>query len=204
MFTCLQELFENYPVIFYAPNNPLIKSDVTGTFLYKFETRWTDPIGLFDKYEDSIRADSLGDTQGFRHSLAPLYAALDMERFFRESGRIQIVPDWSEYLRLLVHISTTSLQSGLGDALRIFSYIGRGLVRSSDEIKAQLSFALTIIGNECIIPSRANKWVALNSHPMIADDAQLEKLFNEQPEVVFIDCGEKLGIGDKRRLNKGD
>jgi len=191
-------------VIFYAPNNPPIKSDVTGTFLYKTETRWSDPIGLFDKYENSLLADSLSYSHCFRHSLASLYAALDMERFFRESCRIQIVPDWSEYLRLLVHISTSSHQSGLGDALRIFSHIGHGLARSSDEIKAQLSSAITIIGNECVIPSKSNRWVALNCRPMIADDPQLEKLFQEKQEVIFVDCGEKFGIGDKRKLNKGN
>jgi len=38
---------------------------------------------------------------------------------------------------------------------------------------------------------------------MIADDAELEKLFHERLGVVFVDCGENLGIRDRHTLNKG-
>ncbi len=43
-----------------------------------------------------------------------------------------------------------------------------------------------------IIPSKSGKWVSISSQPLIADDKPLERLFQDRPEVNFIDLGEKL------------
>ena len=43
-----------------------------------------------------------------------------------------------------------------------------------------------------IIPCKSGKWVSISSQPLIADDKPLERLFQDKPEVSFVDSGEKL------------
>ena len=51
-----------------------------------------------------------------------------------------------------------------------------------------------------MIPTKRNRWIALNDQPMIADDRQMEQMWKEKSGVHFVDLGEKTGFASR---NKG-
>ena len=55
-----------------------------------------------------------------------------------------------------------------------------------------------------VIPTKANKWVSISSQPMIADNKMLERQFQSNQEVSFIDVGDKLkrSSGHKRQQSR--
>lgn len=192
----VQELFE-HPVIFV----PAEKGH-EGQFLARQEVRWFDPSGLFDRHRDSL--SSLDEEiSGFRVNLKLFYHGL--EQVFVSVGRVQAKPDIVDYVELLIQISLTSpLQRALPDVLLIFSIVGKELTDSNElEIKSQLEKAIALIKQNKPIPSKSGRWVGLGDKTMIADDKQLERLFADNPELHFVDCGERLGVG-RARVSKGE
>ena len=55
-----------------------------------------------------------------------------------------------------------------------------------------------------VIPTKAIKWVSISSQPMIADDKTLERQFQSNQEVGFVDVGDKLkrSSGHRRQQNR--
>ena len=134
-----------------------------------------------------------------RHQLCIIIIIIypNMQDFFVQTCKVQPQPDVDDYIKLLVHItSTTPFQNALGDVLKIFSIIGQEVAKTSFEVE-KFKFDLK---ERNVIPSKAKKWINFDCNPLIADDKQLEKMFLLDSGVHFVDCGEKLGITDKRQM----
>jgi len=201
----LEELLCNHPVIFYPCSGDEVSSDsiVEGKFLYWSEVTWTDKTGLFEKYRESLLN---ADPMSAKLYRCPLYAVYsDMEEFFTRTMRVMRSPGITELVQLLIHISTTCVvPKVLADVLSIFSLIGRTLLASGG-VDNVLKGLLEQLKAEKVIPGKNGCWLSLDCHPMIAEDRNLEKMFAGDAAVFFVDCGEKLGVGNvnKKAIRKG-
>lgn len=195
----LEELLHNNPVIFYTCLSHGVQSAsvVEGKFLYWSEVMWADETGLFEKYRDSLLNADPVSAKLYRYPLRAVYP--DMEEFFTQTVRIMRNPGIAELVQLLSHISTTSVvPKALPDVLLIFSLIGRTLLARS-EVDEGLRSLLEWLKTDKVIPGKNGSWLSLDCHPMIADDRNLEKMFPADAAVFFVDCGEKLGVGNTRK-----
>lgn len=194
----LEELLHNNPVIFYpcSSHGVFPASVVEGKFLYWSEVMWADETGLFEKYRESLLNADPVSAKLYRYPLHAVYP--DMEEFFTRTVRIVRSPGIAELLQLLSHISTTSVvPKALPDVLLIFSLIGRTLL--DRELDEGLRSLLERLKADKVIPGKNGSWLSLDCHPMIADDRNLEKMFPADAAVFFVDCGEKLGVGNTRK-----
>lgn len=191
----IQELFDQ-PVIFF----PDATSKDRGCFLGKHEVRWSDPSGLFEKYQDALSTQE-GNHRGFRVTLDSLYHRL--KHVFLDIAQVQLQPNICDYTELLMQISLiVPLQRALPDVLLIYSLIGKEL-KENDEHSSDMNFVKlkALMKQHKAIPSKSGCWIGLDSKTMLADNKQLEKLF-ANCEVNFVECGEKLGVGCAR-VGKG-
>jgi len=197
----LQELLRNHPVIFYP-----VGDVVEGQFLYRSEVVWADDTRLFEKYRESLLSADPASAKLYRYPLCVVYR--DMEDFFTRTMCVLRSPGIPELVELLIHIASTSVVSkALPDVLAIFSVIGRALLANSDVIgqardsviDESLRRQMKRLKAEKVIPGKNGSWLHLDCRPMIADDRQLEKMFPQDAAVFFVDCGEKLGIGNSRK-----
>jgi len=192
----LEELLHNHPVIFYAACS-VSDSVVEGKFLYRSEVVWTDETGLFEKYRESLLNADPTSAKLYRHPVRVVYP--DMEEFFTRMVHVMRSPGIAELIPLLIHITATCVVSkALPDVLSIFSLIGRALL-AGGEVAESLRSLLEKLKVEKMIPGKNGCWLHLDCHPMIADDRNLEKMFPEDAAVFFVDCGEKLGVGNTRK-----
>jgi hypothetical protein len=201
-----EELVTNNPVIFYVGKSNQFGADpVEGVFLMASEAIWLDNSGLFDKYSESLVSVSpIASSALCRSSLQPVYP--DKEKFFCEFLHVQRRPSIEEFFHLLLHISSTcTVPKALSDILAIFTIIGRKLSNDDGEVQSVVKKYQEQFKNENVIPTKRGVWADLSSKPMLADDKKLEKLFSENPEVFFVDVGEKIGVSASRKLtNKGE
>jgi len=195
----LKELIDNHAIIFYTSPSPALTaaSFVPGKFLYLSEVTWADETGLFDKYCESLLNADPASAKLYRYPLCTVYP--DMHEFFTRTLNIMRSPGISELMRLLVHIcSTYTVPKALQDVLTIFTLIGRRLL-AGREVDGALRGELEWVKKEKVIPGKNGFWLSLECCPMIADDRNLEKMFPDDADVFFVDCGDKLGVGNTRR-----
>jgi len=195
----LHELLHNHPVIFYTccghGVHPASIED--GKFLYWSEVIWVDETGLFEKYQESLLNADPASAKLYRYPLRVVYP--DMEEFFTRTVQVMRSPGIAELVQLLIHISTTCVvPKSLPDVLSIFSLIGRRLL-ASVEVDDVLRRLLDQLKSEKVIPGKNGCWLGLDCRPMVADDRNLEKMFPADAAVFFVDCGEKLGVGNIRK-----
>ena len=190
----LKELLDNHPFIFFACGTT--RSDaavVEGKFLFWSEVVWSDETGLFEKYRESLLNADPASVKLYRYPLRDVYPDMYMEEFFTRTMNVMKSPGITELIQLLIHISITCIVSkALPDVLSIFSLIGRNI---TDVLRGDLE-RLKV---EKVIPGKNGGWLHLDCHPMIADDRHLETMFSEDTAVFFVDCGEKLGVGNTRK-----
>ena len=201
----LEELLHNHPVIFYPriSHGVATATAVDGVFLYRSEVMWVDETGLFDKYRESLLNADPDSAKLYRYPLCTVYP--DMKEFFTRTVHVMRSPGTVELCRLLTHITATcTVSKALPDVLSIFSLIGHALL-AGDEVSGVLRDQLEQLKTEKVIPGKSGSWLGLDCHPMIADDRNLEKMFPDNATVFFVDCGEKLGVGNtrKRSAQKG-
>ena len=169
-----------------------------GRFLFGSEVVWSDETGLFDKYRDSLLSSDPSTAKLYRFPLSAVYPP-DMHEFFTRTVRIGENPGIPQLAQLLVHIASTCVvPKALPDALAIFALIGRRLLGDGD-VGGALAGALGQLKAEKVVPGKNGIWLGLERCPMISDDRNLEKMFPEDAAVFFVDCGEKLGVGNARR-----
>ncbi len=204
----LQDLVYQHPVIFTVPK---IGDDpeelLMGQFLKRDEVRWSDPSGLFSKYRDTLQ--NLDHHKLWKPTISHLYS--DIVEFFERGARIQEQPDMIEYGRLLIHIASTAHMSrGLPDALKIFTILGQMILKDeknpsgADTLAAMNVQKLReILKREPCLPIQTGQWKSVDSQPLIADDKQKMKMFQKKEGLLFVDCGEKL-IGGERRKRQGN
>ena len=190
----LDELLRGHPVVFY----PCSRSAdiVEGRFLFWSEVVWVDETRLFEKYRESLLNADPASAKLYRYPLHGVYP--DMEEFFRRTVHVMKSPGIADLVKLSIHISGTSVvPKALPDVLSIFSMIGQTLL--TGEVDDMLRSLLEQLKAEKVIPGKKGCWLHLDCRPMIADDRDLEKKFEEDATVFFVDCGEKLGVGNTRK-----
>ena len=96
---------------------------------------------------------------------------------------------------------------------QIYSIIGTRLLEACDRSnmsrveadlgKGRIREQVSKLKDLEVIPTKANKWVSISSQPMIADDKMLERQFQSNQEVSFVDVGDKLkrSSGHRRQQN---
>ncbi|XP_056016364.1 uncharacterized protein LOC125663893 [Ostrea edulis] len=204
------ELFQNHPVIFVpgkhlpvriesgSVNQRSLNSLVAGRMLTNKEVWWSDPTGLILKHSNIIedyhlelaKKALLFDTYG---------QMLDLKVMFVNIGKISIEPSMLEYCELLVlmgQVLSLSDKSVLSDALQLYATIGGKL--NPEESQAmpyqtkQNVLEIQRVGlrkkleGQKILATTNNKWVGVEENPMIADNRELEKMFEKKDHVNFV------------------
>jgi len=203
----LHELLQHHPVIFYTCSGGpgSVDSVVEGRFLHWSEVVWADETGLFEKYRESLLSADPASAKLYRYPLRIVYP--DMEEFFTRTMHVRRSPGIPELVALLIHVTgTTVVPKALPDVLAIFSVIGRALLAGGDvigqaggEVDEGLRRQMERLKAEKVIAGKNGSWLGVDCRPMIADDRELEKMFSQDAAVFFVDCGEKLGIGNSRK-----
>ena len=94
---------------------------------------------------------------------------------------------------------------------QIYSIIGTRLLETFDMSRVEADVATGRIREQVsklrdleVIPTKAMKWVSISSQPMIADDKMLERQFQRNQEISFVDVGDKLkrSSGPRRQQNR--
>ena len=70
-----------------------------------------------------------------------------------------------------------------------------------DSVYYGMRLVLKVLRGSSAIPVKGCRWVSLDSHPMVSDDKDMERLFQGKEGVYFVDVGERLGTGSNR--NRG-
>ena len=149
----IQNMFSEHPIIFYTDEQmDFGPVPMKGYFLQSSEVRWTDPVGLFDKYKESLGNLISG---AFKKSIQRIYP--NMHILFTRCGQIQEEPCMEEYALLLVEMAaTTPVTRALPDALKIFTFFGKQFPESDepavlDEQQFRLKGLLEIIGTKEVL-----------------------------------------------------
>ncbi|XP_061196696.1 uncharacterized protein LOC133204972 [Saccostrea echinata] len=206
-----QELLQNHPVIF-VPDKPMpvrfgpgsgfmnqrsLEGLQAGRMLNSKEVWWSDPTGLIVKHGEIIqdyhselnKKAILFDTYGQFH---------DLKMLFQNAGRISMEPSMLEYGELLVlmgQVLSLSDKSVLSDALKLYLTIGGKLRPDGSQLTGQTRMNVMEIEKvalkkklegQKILATTRNKWVGTKEHPMIAENRELEKMFEKKDQVNFV------------------
>ena len=184
----LQDLFHAHPAIFLP--RPADRSDTpAGQFVARTAVRWADPTRLFHKYAASLVLGAAPDGT-YRPTLAAVYP--ELRDVFVGVARVQEEPQVADLCHLLRRVAaTTALPAALLDTRQLFTLIGR-LVEADEGVAAAVT---AVLEGERVIPVDGGRWQGADSHPMIADDRELEALFCKKANVSFVDI---------ERTNRGE
>ena len=96
--------------------------------------------------------------------------------------------------------------------LQIFSILGAKLIEcerkskvEADHLRGRIKGQIAKLRDSEVIPTKANKWASISSQPMIADDKAMERLFQTNDQVSFVNIGEKLkrSTGQRKSRTQG-
>ncbi|XP_062567288.1 uncharacterized protein LOC134229558 [Saccostrea cucullata] len=206
-----QELLQNHPVIF-VPDKPMPVRFGPGTgvmnqrspedlqagrMLNSKEVWWSDPTGLIMKHCEIIQ-----DYHSELNKKAILFDTYgqfpDLKMLFQNTGRISMEPSMLEYGELLVlmgQVLSLSDKAVLSDALKLYMTIGGKLSPDGSQMAVQTRMNVLEIEivalkkklqGQKILATTHSKWVGTEDHPMIADNRELEKMFEKKDQVNFV------------------
>ncbi|XP_076448916.1 LOW QUALITY PROTEIN: uncharacterized protein LOC143285481 [Babylonia areolata] len=186
-----QDLFHHNTVIF-VPKQEAGGQRVVGRMLGRDEVWWQDSSGLFRKYHPSLSRFHSPLAQ--RHPVEHLYR--DIAETFQSSARLQKEPELADFAELLTIISSAfSLKDEgvLPDVLSIYAKIGHAISQKYDpntiELNIQTEQAQKVKerlkGQKVLVTKRQN-WVSTLDRPMMADDPELERMFEKKDSVHFL------------------
>uniref|UniRef100_A0A8C2JT10 Wu:fj29h11 n=1 Tax=Cyprinus carpio TaxID=7962 RepID=A0A8C2JT10_CYPCA len=200
--TELRDLFQHAPAVF-------IEEDdwCSGRFYHLKEVCWSDPTGMFHRYKELIRRADSGIQEP--RVLAPFYNHLeDMKKFFK-SLSVEPSPSMKKYVSLLEAVCEAS-PLATGDVVQDVSVIFAKLadicktrVHGDQDQDTQLnpvycSSLKDMVSRKRVFPTKTSGWVTLACKPMIADSANLEKIFKSHGSVCLLN----LPSAAKRAANK--
>uniref|UniRef100_A0A673I606 Uncharacterized LOC107720215 n=1 Tax=Sinocyclocheilus rhinocerous TaxID=307959 RepID=A0A673I606_9TELE len=201
----LRDLFQHAPAVFIEYDR---KDDwCSGRFYHLKEVCWSDPTGMFHRYKELIRRADSGIQEP--RVLAPFYNHLeDMKKFFK-SLSVQPSPSMKQYVSLLEAVCEAS-PLATGDVVQDVSVVFAKLadkckthVHGDQDQDTQLnpvycSSLKEMVSHKRVFPTKTSGWVTLARKPMIADSANLEKIFKSHSSVCLLN----LPSAAKRAANK--
>ncbi|XP_043085921.1 protein NO VEIN [Puntigrus tetrazona] len=200
----LRDLFQHAPAVFIEYDR---KDDwCSGRFYHLKEVCWSDPTGMFHRYKELIRRSNSGIQEP--RVLAPFYSNLeDMKKFFK-SLNVESSPSMQKYVSLLEAVCESSPATGdvVQDVSVIFAKLAdkcKTPVHGDQDQGTQLdpvycSSLKEMVSLKRVFPTKTSAWVSLARKPMIADSANLEKIFKSHRSVCLLN----LPSAAKRTANK--
>ncbi|XP_044946062.1 protein NO VEIN-like isoform X3 [Hordeum vulgare subsp. vulgare] len=173
---------------------------VTGRFMSSNDLYWHDPTGCCEKIYASIL---IKGNMFPRKMLSVAYPSL--HEFFTETCGVPKTPTTSEYLEILLRLSSVALPSQVANhVFRVFVRWANDLHSGSHKMDDILFLKESLQKLETtVLPTLGYKWVSL--HPSFglvcwADDDELKQQFKNNRDVEFIQFGE-LSLDDKQKLD---
>ncbi|KAM0901187.1 hypothetical protein ACQ4PT_020148 [Festuca glaucescens] len=172
---------------------------VTGRFMSSKDLYWHDPTGSSEMTDAFV---SVKRTMLPRRMLSMAYPRL--HEFFTEICGVPKIPTTSDYLEILLQLSSVALPSQVANyVFHVFVRWANDLHSGSDKMKDIFYLKESLQKLETtILPTLVDKWVSL--HPSFglvcwADDDQLKQQFTNSSAIEFIQFGE-LSLDDKQML----
>ncbi|KAF7058669.1 hypothetical protein CFC21_065677 [Triticum aestivum] len=173
---------------------------VTGRFMSSNDLYWHDPTGCCEKIYASIL---MKGNMFPRKMLSVAYPSL--HEFFTETCGVPKIPTTSEYLEVLLRLSSVAVPSQVANhVFRVFVRWANDLHSRSYKMDDILFLKESLQKLETtVLPTLGCTWVSL--HPSFglvcwADDDELKQQFQNTREVEFIQFG-VLSLDDKQKLD---
>uniref|UniRef100_A0A8R7UHZ9 Protein NO VEIN C-terminal domain-containing protein n=2 Tax=Triticum urartu TaxID=4572 RepID=A0A8R7UHZ9_TRIUA len=173
---------------------------VTGRFMSSNDLYWHDPTGCCEKIYASIL---MKGNMFPRKMLSVAYPSL--HEFFTETCGVPKIPTTSEYLEVLLRLSSVAVPSQVANhVFRVFVRWANDLHSGSYKMDDILFLKESLQKLETtVLPTLGCTWVSL--HPSFglvcwADDDELKQQFQNTREVEFIQFG-VLSLDDKQKLD---
>ncbi|KAK7114721.1 uncharacterized protein [Littorina saxatilis] len=211
-----QDLFHQHQVIWVPQTEMVDRSHqrTGGRMLGREEVWWQDSSGLFLKYRPSLLEfrSPLAD----RHPVEHLYR--EIRETFTSAARMQQGPSQMDFAELLALISAAynvREEGVLSDVLSIYARIGHYVTTTFEhnslemyQQKDQKEKVTNLLKNKKVLASKRQTWVSPADKPMLADDAELEKMFTGKEGVHFLTVDlpksqQRGGAFQRRRFGAG-
>ncbi|XP_051958401.1 uncharacterized protein wu:fj29h11 isoform X1 [Xyrauchen texanus] len=201
----LKVLFQHSPAVFIEYER--MEDWCSGRFYHLKEVCWIDPTGMFQRYKELIRRPDSGIQEP--KVLAPFYTNLqDMKSMFK-SLQVNSNPSMKQYVTLLEAVCE-SAPLATGDVVQDVSVIFAKLAdkckipvhgEQDQDIQLDVTYCSSLkemVSHKKVFPTKSNVWVTLALKPMIADSANLEKIFKSHSGVCLLNLPSAI----KRAANK--
>ncbi|CAL4936546.1 unnamed protein product [Urochloa decumbens] len=192
--------FLSSPSIFTPLQRPRSNEVIPGKFLPPKDLYWHDPTGCSEITEEFVAKQNRG--MFLRRMLSVAYPSLC--EFFTEACGVPKVPTTSNYVEMLIRLSTAALPSQAANhVFRVFVRWANDLHSESDKMNDILYLKESLQKLETtILPTTVDKWVSL--HPSFGfvcwvDDDELKQQFKNSSDVNFIQFGD-LSFEDKQMM----
>ncbi|RCV40380.1 hypothetical protein SETIT_9G048500v2 [Setaria italica] len=192
--------FLSSPSIFTPLQRPRSSEVIPGKFLPPKDLYWHDPTGCSEITEEFVATKSRSMFP--RRMLSVAYPSLC--EFFTEACAVPKVPKTSNYVEMLIQLSTAALPSQAANhVFRVFVRWANDWHSESDKMNDILYLKESLQKLETtILPTTVDKWVSL--HPSFGlvcwvDDDELKLQFKNSNDVNFIQFGD-LSFEDKQML----
>ncbi|XDV45221.1 hypothetical protein PO909_013352, partial [Leuciscus waleckii] len=188
----IRDLFQLSPAVFIEYDR---KDEwCSGHFYHLKEVCWLDPTGMFQRYKELIRRSDSGIQEP--RVLAPFYNGLqDMKSMFK-SLKVDQNPSILQYVSLLEAVCESS-PLATGDVVQDMSVIfakladkckvhGHGEDQDPQLNSTYCHHLKEMVSHKRVFPTKTSGWVTLARKPMIADSANLEKIFKSHSQVCLL------------------
>ncbi|XP_051770945.1 uncharacterized protein wu:fj29h11 [Ctenopharyngodon idella] len=189
----LRDLFQQSPAVFIEYDRK--DERCSGRFYHLKEVCWWDPTGMFQRYKELVRRPDSGIQEP--KVLAPFYNGLpDIISMFK-SLKVEHNPSMKQYVSLLEAVCESS-SLATGDVVQDVSVIFAKLadkckihVHGEQDQDTQLDSSYCrslkeMVSHKRVFPTKTSGWVTLAHKPMIADNANLEKIFKSHSSVCLL------------------
>jgi hypothetical protein len=197
----IKQDFLSSPSVFTPLQRPRSTEVIPGKFLPPKDLYWHDPTGCSEITEEFIAIKSRSMFP--RRMLSAAYPSLC--EFFTEACGVPKVPTTSNYVEMLIRLSTAALPSqSANHVFRVFVRWANDLHSESDKTDDILYLKESLQKLETtILPTTVDRWVSL--HPSFGlvcwvDDDELKQQFKNSRDVNFIQFGD-LCFEDRQMLN---
>ncbi|XP_067225099.1 uncharacterized protein wu:fj29h11 isoform X1 [Chanodichthys erythropterus] len=188
----LRDLFQHSPAVFIEYDRK--DERCSGRFYHLKEVCWWDPTGMFQRYKELIRRPDSGIQEP--KVLAPFYNGLQDIMSMFKSLKVEHNPSMKQYVSLLEAVCESSPATGdvVQDVSVIFAKLAdkcKMHVHGEQDQDAQLNSSYCsslkeMVSRKRVFPTKTSGWVTLAHKPMIADSANLEKIFKSHSSVCLL------------------
>ncbi|KAL3859494.1 hypothetical protein ACJMK2_009713 [Sinanodonta woodiana] len=217
----VQDLFRDNPVIFVPDRNASLSTqsdNVAGRMLSKSEIWMDDPTRLFDKYRSLLNECHSEICK--KRTVSEYYIdkpnILDL---FSIEMKVDHQPqpiEYAELLTLITGVHSAKDSKNLSDIFYVYGVIGELLSKLPVGIDPNTEKMILdtnkghvgkFLRKQKVLFSKRKEWVCPDDCPMIADNLEWEKIFEEKENIHFLQIEEKTTrqhAKDRRMKGKSD